>query len=75
MTVHFRRRTPTRSEEVGSVAVSVLVGAGVAAVTWYVTRLLLSRERLGPDVGDAALEEGPRRARLSPGAPSSATDG
>ena len=74
MSVHFRRRPPSPSEEMGAAAFSFLVGAGAAAVTWYVTRLLLSRERLDPDGADAALEEGPRRARLNAGTSASATD-
>lgn len=63
MTVHFRRRRLSRMDELGALSVSVLIGLGSAAVTYYVTRLLLSRERLGEEpslrsVGDASGREG-----------------
>lgn len=69
MTVHFRRRRLSRLDELGALSVSVLVGLGSAAAAYYVTRLLLSRERLGPD--PSAERPGlssPERPRLaSPG--------
>ncbi len=49
MTVHFRRTSLSPTEEWGAVAVSLLAGAGAALVSYYVTRLFLSREPIGPD--------------------------
>ena len=75
MSVHFRRRPPSPAEEVGAAAFAVLVGAGAAAVTWYVTRRLLSRERLDPDGRDALPEERSDTPRLTSGTAPTATDG
>lgn len=47
MSVGYRRRSPSRRDDVGAAAVSILIGAGAAAVTFYLTRLFLSREPLG----------------------------
>lgn len=63
MTVHFRRRRLSRMDELGALSVSVLIGLGSAAVTYYVARLFLSRERLGREpsprsAGDASGREG-----------------
>lgn len=46
MKTRYRRVRPTRTDELASAAVSFLVGAGAAAVTFYLTRLILSREPL-----------------------------
>lgn len=42
----YRRRNPTRTDTLASLGASLAVGAGVAAVTFYVTRLLLSRDTM-----------------------------
>ncbi|NNF13779.1 MAG: hypothetical protein HKN72_11175 [Gemmatimonadetes bacterium] len=46
MTVHFRRRSLSRADELGALAVSILAGLGGAAAAYYLTRLYLSRETL-----------------------------
>jgi hypothetical protein len=40
----YRRGRISRGDGLAAVAVSVTIGAGAALATWYVTRLLLSRE-------------------------------
>jgi hypothetical protein len=45
----YRRRPLTREDSLASAAMSLVVGAGVAAFTFYVTRLLLSREPLSDE--------------------------
>jgi len=42
----YRRRPLEREESAAALATSVVLGAGVAALALYVTRLLLSREPL-----------------------------
>lgn len=42
----FRTKPLTREEEVAAAVTSVAVGTGVAAVVWYVARILLSREEM-----------------------------
>ncbi|KPJ84013.1 MAG: hypothetical protein AMS19_02300 [Gemmatimonas sp. SG8_23] len=42
----YRRRRLTREDTIASAAASVAVGLGVATVTFYLTRLFLSREPL-----------------------------
>lgn len=49
MSVVYRRRSPSRRDDAGAAAVSILFGAGAAAVTFYLTRLFLSREPLGQE--------------------------
>lgn len=49
MRVLYRRRESSPREDLGAVAVSLLVGLGGAAVAYYLTRLFLARERLGSD--------------------------
>lgn len=44
----YRRRSPTPSDDAGAFALSLVVGAGVALATFYVTRLLLARDELMP---------------------------
>lgn len=67
MTVHFRRSRLSRADELGAAAVSLLIGAGAAAATFYVTRLLLSRERLS-DVPRGSVERAADAARSLPAA-------
>ncbi len=71
MTTHYRRRTPSRLDELGAVSVSLLVGLGGAAVAYYLTRLYLSREKLEGSQARAPGEPGEgapigrlRRSRL-----------
>jgi hypothetical protein len=42
----YRRRRLSREDSIASATVSLVVGVGAAAFTFYVTRLLLSREPL-----------------------------
>ena len=69
MTVRYRRRRLRFEEDLAATAVSLAVGAGVAAVTFYLTRILLSRDDMldgpgrdllpaSPD-GEAATDDGP----------------
>lgn len=46
MSARYRRRSTSWRDDVGAAAVSILVGAGAATVTFYLTRLFLSREPL-----------------------------
>lgn len=48
MTRYYRRRRPGARETAVSAAVAAALAAGVGAVTFYLVRLFLSRERLGP---------------------------
>lgn len=49
MTRHYRRRRPGTRETIKAAAVAAGAAAGVAAVTFYLTRVFLSREPLpGP---------------------------
>ncbi len=42
----YRRRTPSRNDTLASLGASLAIGAGVATVAFYVTRLLLSRDEM-----------------------------
>jgi hypothetical protein len=53
------RRPPRREEALAVAALSVAIGAGVAAVAFYAMRVLLARTPLG----DPALLEAPRGPR------------
>ena len=71
MTIHSRRRTLSRLDELGAVSVSLLAGLGGAALTYYLTRLYLSREKLESGEERDPRETGgggsigtPRRSRL-----------
>ena len=46
MTTRYRRKRLSRGDSLAAAAVSVALGAGVGAVAFYLTRLLLSREPL-----------------------------
>lgn len=76
MSARYRRGCPSRRDEVGAAAVSILVGAGAAAVTYYLTRLFLSREALEPEADGEGTTFGPSvdRDRLPPGATPSPAD-
>lgn len=47
MTRYYRRRRPGARETAVSAAAAAALAAGVGAVTFYLVRLFLSRERLG----------------------------
>lgn len=76
MSVGYRRRSPSRRDDVGAAAVSILVGAGAAAVTFYLTRLFLSRESLGPETHGGGRLHAPAgdAGRLPVGATPSPSD-
>lgn len=67
MTVHYRRSDLSRADEVGAVAVSLLIGLGAAATTYYVTRLMLSKERLSGEPGTPANDPSGGRRSLPGG--------
>jgi hypothetical protein len=46
MATYFVRRPPGRRENLGAVALAVGVAAGVGALTFYLARVLLARERV-----------------------------
>ncbi len=57
----YRVRRLKREESAAALATSVALGAGVAAVAYYVVRLFLSREPLsGPEESPRALPTGGR---------------
>lgn len=58
----YRRRTPSRNDTLASLGASIALGAGVATVAFYVTRLLLSRDEMA--TGQLAAPE--RRALPAP---------
>ncbi len=46
MSVYYRRRPPESRETLGAGLVALTAAAGVAAVTFYFTRLFLARESI-----------------------------
>lgn len=58
----YRRRNPTRIDNLASLGASLVVGAGVAAAAFYVTRILLARDTLD----DGRLPSSDRRALPAP---------
>jgi len=46
VTVRYRRKRLSRGDSLAAMAVSVALGAGVAAAAFYLTRLMLSRDLL-----------------------------
>lgn len=56
MTTRYRRKRLSRGDSLAAAAVSVALGAGVAAATFYFTRLMLSRETLAGG-GRVGLDE------------------
>lgn len=58
MTVHYRRRRLSSMDELGALSVSFLAGLGSAAAAYYLTRLFLSRERLGADPSEQESPDG-----------------
>ena len=59
----YRRLRLSKQDSAKAAGVSVVVGAAVATVTFYVARLLLSRDPMAA----AQLESGARPALLSSG--------
>ncbi len=55
----YVRREPKRRDTITAAAMSVALAAGVGAVTFYVTRLLLARETL-VDSSDVERLDAPR---------------
>ncbi|MDH3270721.1 MAG: hypothetical protein OEN56_05275 [Gemmatimonadota bacterium] len=75
MTPRYRQVEPSRSEIFGAAAVSIAIGAGAAAVAFYVTRLMLSRDPLPTEPDPVAesphptpLAGSPARGPVLPGA-------
>jgi len=66
VTPRYRRLRPSRADDVVSALVSGLLGAGVAAAAFYVTRLFLVREviespkQIDRDKGSTSLPEAGR---------------
>ncbi len=67
MTVRYRRSRLSRAEEAGAVAVSLLIGMGAAATTYYLTRLMLSKERLSGEPPAPASDPSDGRRSLPGG--------
>jgi len=59
MTVYYRRTTPGPRENLGAGMAALGLGAGVAAVTFYLVRILLAREPFssGPPAGGGSGED------------------
>lgn len=75
MTVRFRRTRLSRADELGAATVSLLVGLGAAAATYYVTRLMLSRERLSGEPVRAISSGSDDGRRTLPGGRTSEPEG
>lgn len=58
MTRFYRRRRGDRKDSLKAAAVALGVGTGVAAVTFYFTRLFLVRELLAPPERDERTDGG-----------------
>lgn len=56
MTPRYLRKTPGRKEHVAAAVISGTLAAGVALVTFYFTRLFLSREPV--DASDTGEHQG-----------------
>ena len=63
------RRDPSEEESRRVAALGLLTGVAIGAATWYVTRLLLSRESISlrPDDGARELPAGRTATALPPG--------
>ena len=59
MRTYYRPRAPGRGENLTAALVAAGLAAGVAALSFYLTRLFLSREPLGPFSPSAQEEESP----------------
>jgi hypothetical protein len=47
MSVHYLRNAPTARETASAALISCVMGASVALVTFYLTRILIARDRVG----------------------------
>ena len=56
MRFRYRRKRLSRADKAAAAATSFALGAGVAAVTFYLTRILLSRDPMGPEELSASDE-------------------
>jgi hypothetical protein len=65
MSLYYRRKKPGSRENAGAALAALGVAAGVAGVTFYLVRLMLSRETLSSSA-PPRLPSGEARA-LSPG--------
>lgn len=61
----YRRLKLSRNDSAATTALSIAVGVGAAAVTWYVTRLFLSRDPL--EAAPPVLPDSPPRPALARG--------
>ncbi len=66
MTRYVRRRL-SRGDGLAAAAVSLAVAAGVGVVTFYVTRIFLSREPVGSGDDGDLLEPAPERPGIGAG--------
>ena len=57
----YARRAPTKGDVLAAAATSLVVAAGVGAATYYLTRILLSRDELRSGPSTAMAPEGRRR--------------
>jgi len=60
MKTRYIRRPPKREDDLAAAAVSVALAAGVGAVTFYVVRMLLSRDVVSPPAEREKLDAPPR---------------
>ena len=56
MTIYYRRTTPGTRENLGAGLAALGAAAGVAAVTFYLVRLLLAREPIASGPRDPGVE-------------------
>jgi hypothetical protein len=70
----WRRREPSKGQELAATGVSLALGVGVAAVSYYVVRLLLSREELAGAALPRSNETRALPERTSGGATGGAVD-
>lgn len=63
----YRRLEPTREDSGAAAVVSVAVGVGVAAVTWYLVRMFRAREDLHSPSSDGELAPARRARKLRAG--------
>ena len=59
----YVRRTPAKRDLLAAAATSLVVAAGVGAATFYLARILLSRDELVPGRGTAVVRD-PRGGSL-----------